>query len=37
MMHVGEIMSTSIEVQHIGGYHDYIREYHEYIGVCSVH
>ena len=36
MMHVGDIMSTSTEVQYIGGYHEYIREYHKYIGVCSV-
>ena len=30
MMHVGDIMSTSGDVQ-------YIRGYHEYIGRCSVH
>ena len=30
MIHVGDTMSTSGDVQHIGGYH-------EYIGGCSVH
>ena len=37
-------MSTSEDVQYIGGYHEYtggyheyIRGYHEYIGGCSVH
>ena len=30
MMHVGDIMSTSGDVQYIGGYH-------EYIWGCSVH
>ena len=30
-------MSTSEDVQYIGGYHDACRGYHEYIGGCSVH
>ena len=33
----GDIMSTSRDVQYIGGYHDECRGYHEYIGGCSVH
>ena len=45
MIHVGDTMSTSGDVQYIGGYHEYIGEdimstsrgYHEYIGGCSVH
>ena len=31
MMHVGDIKSTSEDVQYIGGYHEYIRGYREYI------
>ena len=30
-------MSTSGEVQYIGGYHDACEGYHEYIRGCSVH
>ena len=30
-------MSTSGDVQYIGGYHDECGGYHEYIGGCSVH
>ena len=30
-------MSTSGDVQYIGGYHDERGGYHEYIGGCSVH
>ena len=30
-------MSTSGDVQYIGGYHEYIGGYHEYVGGCSVH
>ena len=30
-------MSTSGDVQYIGGYHAECEEYHEYIGGCSVH
>ena len=30
-------MSTSGDVQYIGGYHDACGGYHEYIGGCSVH
>ena len=30
-------MSTSEDVQYIGGYHDECGGYHEYIGGCSVH
>ena len=30
-------MSTSGDVQYIGGYHDEFGGYHEYIGGCSVH
>ena len=30
-------MSTSGDVQYIGGYHDTCGGYHEYIGGCSVH
>ena len=29
MMHVGDTMSTSRDVQYIGGYHEYIRGHHE--------
>ena len=29
-------MSTSEDVQYIGGYHDTCGGYHEYIGGCSV-
>ena len=36
-MHVGNIMSTSRDVQYIEGYHEFIGGYHEYIGRCSVH
>ena len=32
MMHVGDTMSTSGDVQYIGVYHEYIGGYHEYIG-----
>ena len=31
-----KIMSTSGDVQYIGGYHDTCGEYHEYIRGCSV-
>ena len=41
MIHVGDTMSTSGDVQYIGGYHEDIMStsggYHEYIGGCSVH
>ena len=30
-------MSTSGDVQYIGGYHDACGRFHEYIGGCSVH
>ena len=30
-------MSTSGDVQYIGGYHEYIGGYHEFIGGCSAH
>ena len=30
-------MSTSEDLQYIGGYHDACGGYHEYIGKCSVH
>ena len=30
-------MSTSGDVQYIGGYHDTCGGYHEYMGGCSVH
>ena len=33
----GDIMSTSGDVQYIGGYHDACGGYHEHIGGCSVH
>ena len=33
----GDTMSTSWDVQYIGGHHEYIRRYHEYIRGCSVH
>ena len=43
-VHRRDTMSTSGDVQYIGGYHEYIGEiheyiggYHEYIGGCSVH
>ena len=36
-VHQGDIMSTSGDVQYIGGYHDECGGYHEYIGGCSVH
>ena len=32
MIRVGDTMSTSEDVQYIGGYHEYIGGYHEYIG-----
>ena len=32
----GDIMSTSGDVQYIGGYHDACGGYHEHIGGCSV-
>ena len=31
MIHVGDIMSTSRDVQYIGRYHDSCGGYHEYI------
>ena len=45
MMHVGDTMNTSGDVQYIGaGYHEYIGDimstsggHYEYIGGCSVH
>ena len=36
-VHRGNIISTSGDVQYIGGYHDECGGYHEYIGGCSVH
>ena len=30
-------MTTSGDIQYIGGYHDECGRYHEYIGGCSVH
>ena len=36
-VHWGDIMSTSGDVQYIGGYHDECGRYHEYIGGCAVH
>ena len=35
MMHVGNIISTSGNVQYIGGCHDACEGYHEYIGEIS--
>ena len=37
MMHVGDIMSTSGDVQYIGDIKSTLGGYHEYIGGCSVH
>ena len=41
MMHVGDIMmyveDTKSTSGDVGGYHEYSRGYHEYIGACSVH
>ena len=31
----GDIMSTLVDVQYIGGYHDACGGYHEYIGMFS--
>ena len=36
-VHRRDIMSTSGDVQYIGGYHEYIGGYHDYIRGCSVH
>ena len=33
----GDIMSTSGDVQYMGGYHGTCGGYHEYMGGCSVH
>ena len=37
MMHVGDIMSRSGDVQYIGGTMSTSGGYHEYTGECSVH
>ena len=36
-VHWGDIMSTSLDAQYIGGYHMHVGGYHEYIGGYSVH
>ena len=37
MMHVGDIISSSGDVQYIGGFMMHVVGYHEYIEGCSVH
>ena len=37
MMHVGHIMSTSRDIQYIGGYHEYIRGMFSTLGDIMMH